>query len=112
MKLELLWSKNGEEFILGVLEKENEEYVFKLDETGLKSAVRKGCVGIGNFDLMRLEYRSKELFPFFQNRIPSRNNINIQEILKEFNMNEYDEMQLLKYTEAEKATDNYYMKEV
>ena len=112
MKLELIWKKENKEYKLGILEKIDEEYVFKINEDNLKNAIKNGCIGIGNFDLMQNEYKSKELFSFFQNRIPEKDNINIKEILEEFNMEKYDEMKLLKYTRAEQMSDNYYMKEV
>ena len=112
MKLKLIWEKEKIEYELGTLEKINNEYVFKINEENLKNAIKNGCMGIGNFDLVQKEYRSTELFSFFQNRIPERDNINIKETLEEFNMKEYDEMTLLKLTRAELMTDNYYMKEV
>ena len=112
MKLQLIWSKDEEKYKLGILEKNNEEYIFKINEEELKKAIKKGCVGIGNFDLLKNEYRSNELFPFFQNRIPQKDNINIKEILAEYNMKSYDEMELLKNTLAQLATDNYYVEEI
>ena len=112
MKLELYWKKENEEFKLGILEKEQREYTFKINEEELKKAIKKGCMGIGNFDLLKEEYKSTSLFPFFKNRIPEKDNRKIKEILEEYNLNEYDEMELLRATSAELGTDNYYMKEV
>lgn len=112
MKLALFWKKNGTIFNLGVLEKNNNQYIFKINQDELKLAIKQGCVGIGNFDLLKEEYVSDNLFSFFKNRIPDENNLNINEILNEFDMNEYDEMKLLKYTAGELQTDNYYVEEV
>ena len=110
MNLSLFWKKKRE-YNLGVLEKKEEEYVFTLNEEELKEAIKDGCVGIGNFNLLQHEYKSKELFSFFKNRIPAQDNINIKETLKQYGLNSYDEMELLKNTAAESATDNYYVKE-
>ncbi len=112
MKLLLIWKKENTDFELGTLEKIDRDYVFKINEENLKNAIKNGCIGIGNFDLLQNEYRSTELFPFFQNRIPEKDNINIKETLEEFELKEYDEMELLRLTKAELITDNYYMKEV
>lgn len=112
MKLQLIWNKNGSEFKLGILEKKDNEYIFKIDENELKLAIKKGCIGIGTFDLLNIEYKSQELFSFFKNRIPDKNNINIKETLLMYNLKEYDEMELLKLTKAELATDNYYVIEI
>ena len=108
MKLKLKWKDKT----LGILEKIKDEYVFKIDEEELKEAIKNGCMGIGNLDLLQTEYRSNELFTFFKNRIPDRTNLNIKEILKEFNMEKYDEMELLKNTSAQLETDNYFVEEM
>ena len=110
MKLQLIWKKDRE-YKLGILEKE-QEYIFKINEKELKCAIEKGCMGIGNFDFLKNEYRSNELFSFFKNRIPEENNINIKEILEEYEIKSYDEMELLKKTKGQLLTDNYYLIEV
>lgn len=110
MKLQLIWKKDRE-YKIGTLEKK-EEYIFKINEEELKQAIDKGCMGIGNFDFLQNEYKSKELFSFFKNRIPEENNINIKEILAEYGIEQYNEMELLKKTRGELQTDNYYLIEV
>ena len=111
MNLELYWKKGEDVFKLGILRKEDDEFVFSINEDELKSAIKNGCMGIGNFDLLKNEYRSNELFSFFKNRIPSEDNINIKEILAKYGLENYDEMQLLRHTRGELATDNYYLEE-
>ena len=110
MNLQLNWKKENEVFKLGTLEKNNNEYVFKINCGQLKKAIKKGCIGIGNFDLLKEEYRSKNLFPFFKNRIPDKDNINICEIMAEYGLKKYDEMELLRLV-GKSATDNYYIEE-
>lgn len=111
MKLELKWKRDEFIFDLGILEKIGDEYVFKIDEEGLGQAIKKGCLGIGNFDLRQREYHSKELFSFFKNRIIDENEMNVKELLERYEIEKYDEMQLLKATKARLATDNYFMEE-
>ncbi len=109
MNLVLYWKKGEQKFNLGLLQRNEDEYIFKINEEVLKLAIKNGCIGIGNFDLLKNEYRSKELFSFFKNRIPAEDNINIKEILTKYGLEKYDEMQLLKYTRGKIATDNYYI---
>lgn len=49
------------------------------------------------------------MFPFFKNRIPDRHNPYIEKILKEYNLDYYDEMELLKKTNGKLLTDRYYL---
>lgn len=111
MKLVLKWKKNENIFSLGVLEKKENNFIFTINETELKNAIKHGCMGIGNFDFLKTVYVSEELFDFFKFRIPSRTHVDIENILKEYNLKEYDEMELLKITKAKEATDNYYVEE-
>lgn len=53
MHLMLKWrSKRNNVYELGILSKENEQYIFKIDEEQLKKAIKDGCMGIGNFSLI------------------------------------------------------------
>ena len=112
MVLYLKWiGKSNRVYILGKLFKEQDEFVFTIDEKELKEAISDGCFGIGSFDLLQSEYRDKELFDFFKKRIISRENPNIDEFLKSHNLEEYDEMEILKVTKAELGTDRYFVEE-
>ena len=110
MKLDLIWEdRNKEKYNIAKLEKKEKKYLLTICEENLKKAIRKGCVGIGNINFLKNQYESNELFPFFKNRIPSKNNPNIEKILEEYNLKSYDEMELLKVTKAERQTDRYYV---
>ena len=65
---------------------------------------------MGNIKFLRDKYISKELFPFFCNRIPSREHPRIDSILKNYGLDEYDEMELLRATKARLSTDRYFVK--
>lgn len=111
MILDLYWSdteKNN--YNLATLERINELYVLYINELELKKATHHGCFGIGNINFLKNKYISKELFPFFSNRIPSREHPKIDSILKKYGLKKYDEMELLSVTEARLATDRYFVK--
>ena len=111
MILDLYWSdteKNN--YNLATLERINELYVLYINEPELKKATHHGCFGIGNIKFLKNKYISKELFPFFSNRIPSREHPKIDSILNKYGLKKYDEMELLSVTEARMATDRYFVK--
>lgn len=110
MSLKLFWKdtkKNS--YLLGFLDYKDSKYFFEINEEGLKEAIRHGCFGIGEFNLLKKVYISDKLFPFFKRRIPHKDNVAIDDILKEYNIEEYDEMELLKKTKGELNTDRYYL---
>lgn len=89
--------------------KEKNMYYLTIYEEELKKATRHGCIGIGNINFLQTVYKSEELFPFFKERIPSRDNPYIDKILKEYNLTEYDEMKLLEVTHGVMFKDRYYL---
>ena len=110
MKLELFWkSKENKVFNLGILKYENEIYTFKINIYDLKEAIKAGCYGIGNFDLKNIEYKDKNLFDFFENRLPD--DIEMQELINLYNIEKKDKMEILKITKAKKYKDNYWLEE-
>jgi len=110
MILNLFWKDNDKNtYLLGKLYKKDKKYCFDIDEQGLKEATHKGCFGIGELNLLYKYHESEELFDFFKRRIPSKNNPNIEEILKEVDMLEYDEMELLQKTKGILNTDKYFL---
>lgn len=114
MVLRLFWKDiHGNSYRLGDLYKDGEVFIFDIVENDkLKQAINAGCYGIGEFDLYCKRYESNRLFDFFKRRIPSKKHIDIEEILEEFNMKEYDEMELLKKTNGILNTDRYYLEVV
>ncbi len=111
MVLNLYWKDvNNNDYCIAILERQKDNYFLYINEKELKSAIRKGCVGIGNINFLSLKYESKELFPFFKNRIPREDNIRIKSILEKYGLKEYDEMELLKVTGGKLRTDRYYLK--
>ena len=110
--MKLFWNdiKNNK-YLLGILFRKDGYYHFDINEDGLKQALHHGCFGIGTINLSKKTIKHKELFDFFKNRIPKKNNPNIDKILKEINLVEYDEYEILKKTGSRLSTDRYYLEE-
>jgi len=108
--MKLKWEdKDGNKYLLGILYKKDNYYYFEKNNEGLLDAINHGCFGIGSMDLTKDIIKSEKLFSFFRNRIPSINQTDIKDILKSYNLDEYDEMELLKRTHGSLITDNYYL---
>ncbi|MBR2704943.1 MAG: hypothetical protein IKE91_05690 [Clostridia bacterium] len=112
MILNLYWSDNEKNsYNIASLEKKENIYELSINEPELKKATHHGCFGIGEIKFLQDKYVSEKLFPFFSNRIPSINNPRINVILDKYKLEKYDEMELLKVTEARLSTDRYFCKE-
>ena len=110
--MKLFWNDvENNKYYLGDLKKEENEYIFIINEEGLKMALKHGCFGIGNIDITKHENRSNELFDFFKNRIPKRDDEEIEVFLQIIGLEEYDEYEILKRTKAKLPTDRYYLEE-
>lgn len=114
MELKLFWKDiNGNSYELGTLSKKDDKYYFDIvPKDILKKATKAGCFGIGELNLFYEHHESDTLFTFFKRRIPSREHVEIEETLKELELNEYDEMEILKRTKGILNTDRYYLEEV
>ena len=80
-----------------------------INQEEMKSAKENGCCGIGNIDTNEAGYKSKELFSFFKNRIIPKDSESIDEFLKEYSLEEYDEIKILKKTKGILGTDRYFL---
>ena len=106
MHLMLKWrSKRNNVYELGILSKENEQYI-------IKRAIKDGCMGIGNFSLLNNVEISNELFDFFKHRIVSKDSPKLEEMLRKYNLEEYDDMEILKITQAKSVNDRYWVEEI
>ena len=111
MDLFLKWKKNENVFTLGKLSKNENKYFFEINKEEFRNAVLNGCIGIPGFELGKTSFESDELFKFFKNRIVSADAENIEGILEKYNLDKYDDMELLKATRAESHNDNYFVEE-
>lgn len=110
--MKLFWNDiNNFSYYLGDLYKENEYYVFYINEIGLSKALKKGCFGIGSINITNKINKSKQLFDFFKNRIISKNSPHIDEFLQNIGLKQYDEYEILKRTHLNLLTDNYFLED-
>lgn len=113
MKLQLNWiGKSKKIYSLGILYRNNNTYIFEIYEENLKMAIQDGCIGIGNFNFLKLKEESKILFDFFSKRIPTKDSHKIDAVLEKYNLQEYDEMELLAASKAQSINDRYWVERV
>lgn len=113
MRLVLKWlSNSNNRYRLGILSKEKDKYIFKINEEELKSAISDGCMGIGNFSLLNKIEESTELFDFFKHRIVSKDSWKLEELLKKYKLDEYDDMKILAITKGKSINDRYWVEEI
>lgn len=110
MKINLYWKDiEGNIYNIGTLSKEN-KYSFSLNKEEYKLALKNGCAGIGNLGIGNQE--SDILFQFFKERIPGKDSPRAKKVLEIFDMETYDEMELLKRSKAKVVTDRFFLEEV
>ena len=110
--LYLKWQdyKTQKKYIIGALGKDEEMYYFKLNKKGLNEAIAHGFNNIIQFQDTEELYKSKVLFAMFKSRLPNikdSSSEQLQEFLKEYNMKEYNEFEILKQTKGILVTDYF-----
>lgn len=109
-RLYLKWKDvNKKVYTIATLYRHEGYYYLMIQKEEMEKAKNNGCSGIGNINTNEAGYKSKELFDFFKNRIVSKDNEAIDEILKEYGLTKYDEMKLLKATKGILGTDRFYL---
>ena len=101
----LVWQnpKTRNRTVVGLL-KRNGKYEFKYTNLA-KKAQEDGFKLLLAFPKIDKKYTNEKMFPVFSSRIPSENRVDIDEILKKYNMEKYDEFELLKRTGAKTPLD-------
>ena len=104
--LYLVWqcTSNGRQYIVGELSK-NKQYEFCYCGE-IEEAMRNGFKPLISVSKTDVVYRSEELFPAFSSRLPDRKRKDIDKILNQYGLNEYDAYELLKRSGAKLPTDN------
>ena len=105
----LVWKdvKTGNKYKVAMLYKENGAYYFKYILENVKEAQNNGFELLVAFPQINATYENPHLFAVFSARLPDKKRPEIEKILKEYNMTEYDEFELLKRSGAKLPTDNY-----
>lgn len=104
--LYVIWKnpKSRKNYTVGKLTK-LDGYLFEYSNE-YKDAQQNGWELIKAFPEVK-EYQSKELFPFFSSRLPDKKRRNIKEILKRYNLEEYDGYELLRKSGGRLPIDTY-----
>lgn len=103
---------NWNEKPIGYLVKGNDgNYLYKYDQKGLQDARKLGYQYLIGFKDTRKTYASKELFPAFKSRIPTKQRRDLPNILASLGMESYDEFDLLASSEGRLLTDAISFKE-
>lgn len=104
--LYLIWKsdQSRKQYIIGQLTK-NSRYEFQYCED-VQNAIKDGFVPLLCFQDLNKVYEDERLFPIFSSRLPDKRRKNIQDILKKYGLEEYDEYMLLKRSGARLPIDS------
>lgn len=105
----LVWTNQatGKSYKVGELYKQNNKFYFKYILENIKEAQKDGFELLIAFPSINAVYESAYLFPVFSSRLPDRRRPEIDKILKEYKMTEYDEFELLKKSGGKLPIDKY-----
>ncbi len=103
--------KTDKKYVIGALYKRNGKYYFKLVKDYSKLVEKidfpSNTIPFNNENKI---YESKKLFSIFQVMLPDVNKLfeeELKELLKEYNLDTYDEFELLKATKGNLRVDNF-----
>ena len=104
----MVWRNDqNQPFKIGELSKRAEKYYFKYDIDGVKNAEVFGFTPLTYFPRTDAEYFKEELFSSFLKRIPGQGKKDISAILKEYSLEKYDDLELLKRSGGKMSTDSF-----
>lgn len=105
--LYLIWKhpETRRRYIVGILSK-NGQFEFEYGSE-FEQAQKAGFKEIEAFKDPSKKYASEKLFPVFASRLPDRKRRGITDILKKYNLDEYDEYLLLKNSGARLPIDTF-----
>lgn len=102
----LIWNneKKKKKLIVGTLVKEK-KYRFYYSHQILR-AITEGFEPLLSFPCIYKEYESDVVFPVFSSRLPDKKRKGIDKILKKYNIEEYNEFEMLKKGGAKLPIDD------
>lgn len=105
-KLEIYWQcrESHERFKVGELFKDKSKYIFKYVDN-VQKFEDNGFRPIFPFLDYTKKYSSQSIFPCFKNRLPDAKRKDIDSILKKYDLEEYDDFELLSKSEGRLPTD-------
>lgn len=92
------------QYVIGEILK-NGKYEFSYGYD-VKEAIKNGFELLISFNDLNKTYYSEKLFPSFANRLPHKKRRGIEKILKRYDLDQFDEYELLKRCGAKLPTDN------
>lgn len=99
--------------VIGILLKEQElGFFFKYYREGMKAAKEQGFSYLIGFRDQRKVYTSKQLFPVFQSRVPTKQRRDLERKLDIAGLEQYDEFSYLAATGGRLNTDSISFQEV
>lgn len=109
--------KTNQKYVIGALckDRKNNKYYFKLSEDYMSKAKEVGfsSATLPFTDVNKI-YESDILFPLFRIRIPKIENYDeedLEVLLQEYDMKEFDEFEFLRKTKGELMTDYFILEE-
>ena len=100
-------------YVIGALYKRQEKYYFKLRNGYNKLQNKKGFPdNMILFDSENKIYESRKLFSIFKVRLPDINQYTkeqLKELLEEYNLEKYDEFEMLRKTKGRLKKDNFIL---
>lgn len=103
----MMWKNDeGELFKVGELSKKTEKYYFKYDIDGVENAKAYGFSLLPYFPKLDAKYFREELFSSFAKCLPGHGKKDKTSILKEYDLKEYDDFELLKKIGGKMISDN------
>ncbi|WP_145329059.1 HIRAN domain-containing protein [Paenibacillus xylanexedens] len=108
-KLLVFWKgPNGENFLVGILEKKNKQYIFRYENNSLNAAKEHGFSPFIGLSDENKVYRSDKLFSVFERRTPGANRGAFKKLLEENNLSDGEDLvwDYLCLTKGRLATDS------
>lgn len=104
----MLWRNDqGEPFKVGELSRREEKYYFRYDNDGVKKAEKYGFSPLPKLPRIDTEYFREELFCSFLTRIPGNGKKDVNSVLKEYHLVEYDPFELLVKSGGKMPKDSF-----
>ena len=110
--------KTNKKYLIGALfrDKEKGKYYFKLSKAHVEKALKEKAISeiilpFSDYDKI---YESDEIFAIFKIRLPKLEKYTdeeLEELLKDLDMQEYDDFEYLRKTKGMLETDNFVIEE-
>ena len=110
--------RNNKKYLIGALfrDKQKGKYYFRLSKAHVEKAIKDGAISeiilpFSDYDKI---YESNEIFAIFKIRLPKLENYEteeLEELLKDLDMKEYDDFEYLRKTKGMLETDNFVVEE-